>query len=146
LRQIEKMAGSVYQVEPPVGAIEYLLLNGRLLVIFDGLDELLDTSYRQQISANIESFSRSYPATPIPVTSREVGYDQVPLDPDFFEAFRLAPFDEPQVADYVEKWFRRDTGLSDGERAVKRESPQWQPPWGRLNRSRDGTRLRDHGH
>lgn len=56
LQFIETTANSKYQVQPPRGAFEYFLLNGRAVVIFDGLDELLDTSYRQEISSDVECF------------------------------------------------------------------------------------------
>lgn len=47
LQYIEMKSNADYQVAPPSGAFEYLLLTGRVIVIFDGLDELLDTSYRR---------------------------------------------------------------------------------------------------
>ena len=81
LQFIEVTASSKYQIEAPPGAFEYLLLNGRALVIFDGLDELLDTGYRQEISSDIESFCTLYPSVPVLVTSRVVGYEQAPHRP-----------------------------------------------------------------
>lgn len=106
VQYIETKANSDYQTPPPSGAFEYLILTGRVVVIFDGLDELLDTSYRREISSDIELFCNLYPSVPVLVTSREVGYDQAPLDPEKFEVFRLAPFDENQVREYVTKWFK----------------------------------------
>ncbi len=44
LNFIEGRASSDYQIDPPSGAFEYMLLNGRAMVLFDGLDELIDTS------------------------------------------------------------------------------------------------------
>ena len=37
------------------------------------------------------------------VTSREVGYEQAPLDETRFIAYRLAPFDNQQVEEYAKK-------------------------------------------
>ena len=34
-----------------------------------------------------------------------MGYEQAPLDQDKFKVFRLEPFTDGQVADYVNKWF-----------------------------------------
>jgi hypothetical protein len=51
---IERVANSSYQIQPPPRAIEYMLLNGRGAVIFDGLDELLDTASRKEIASDIE--------------------------------------------------------------------------------------------
>ncbi len=116
LEFIEIEAKSHYQLPaPPKGTFEYLLLNGRALVIFDGLDELLDTSYRQEISNDIESFCHLYPSVPVLVTSREVGYEQSPLNEEMFEVYRLASFDEGQVQEYVEKWFN----VAYGDRSLK---------------------------
>ncbi len=122
LQFIEAMANSKYQVQPPPGAFEYLLLSGRVLVVFDGLDELLDSSYRQEISYDIESFCTLYPAVPIIVTSREVGYEQAPLDENNFEIFHLAPFDDDQVREYVKKWFTADADLTSEQQNQKVEA------------------------
>lgn len=105
LEFVEQTAASKYQVQAPAGAFEYLLTSGRLLVIFDGLDELLDTSYRLEITGDVESFCNLYPAVPCVVTSREVGYDQAPLDPEAFTTYRLESFGDGQVEAYARKWF-----------------------------------------
>src|SRR6202035_550787 len=105
LEFIETIANSDYQVRPPRNAVKYLLMNGRAIVLFDGLDELLDTSYRQRIASDIESFCRTFPSVPVLVTSREIGYLQAPLDESMFDVVRLAPFNTEQVQDYVKKWF-----------------------------------------
>lgn len=105
LQFIELKANAIYQVQPPPSAFEYLLLNGRAVVIFDGLDELIDTSYRQEISNDIESFCNLYPSVPVLVTSREVGYEQAPLGGKRFQVFHIAPFNGSQVEEYVRKWF-----------------------------------------
>lgn len=122
LQFIETKARSDYQVEPPLGAFEYLLRNGRAIVIFDGLDELLDTNRRQEISKDVESFCTRYPSVPVLVTSREVGYEQAPLDERSFEVFGLNPFKEEQVQEYVTKWFNSDTDLTTEQRNQKTES------------------------
>jgi hypothetical protein len=116
---IASQASYRYQLQPPVGAFEYLLLAGRAIVIFDGMDELLDSSYRREITGDIESFCRSFPSVPVIVTSRQVGYEQAPLDPRRFESFHLAPFGEREVLDYAEKWFSLDSHLAPDECSQK---------------------------
>jgi len=116
---IETTASSKYQLNPPDGAFEYLLVTGRAMVIFDGLDELLDTSYRQEISGDVESFCGLYPTVPVLVTSREVGYEQAPLDGSQFDCFRLADLSEGQVQEYSGKWFSLDSDLSAVEQNQK---------------------------
>lgn len=98
-------ANSNYQVEPPRNCFEYLLLCGRAVVFFDGLDELLDSAYRQEISGDIDAFCNLYPAVPVVVTSRRVGYEQAPLDSRTFDTYFLSDFNDDQVREYVEKWF-----------------------------------------
>ena len=119
---MELQSKSDYQIKPPTGAFQYLLLNGRAVVIFDGLDELLETSHRQKITNDIEAFCNLYPSVPVLVTSREVGYEQAPLSEERFEAYRLAPFNEHQITEYVTKWFLVDEELSPTQRAHKTES------------------------
>jgi hypothetical protein len=108
---------SKYQLpfKRPSDAFEYLLYNGHLLVIFDGLDELLDPRQRREIVRDIESFCNLYPSTPVLVTSRVVGYEKAPLDPSVFEVFRIAPFEEVMVQDYAGKWFAYDPDLTSDE-------------------------------
>src|SRR5205814_1009873 len=78
----EYLAGlcrSPYQVPPPRDALEYLLLNGRAVVIFDGLDEVFDIGARTNAIEAIHGFAHRYPNTPVLVTSRGVGYGEFPL-------------------------------------------------------------------
>lgn len=121
---IESEVTSKYQLpqEAPSGAFEYLLHNGHLLVIFDGLDELLEPSYRREISKDIVLFCNLFPSVPVLVTSRVVGYEQAPLNPDNFETFHLASFTDKQVSEYVNKWFNNDTSLIPDERKRRAEA------------------------
>lgn len=112
---LTQLVNSRYQTPVPDGAIEYLLLNDRAIVIFDGLDELLDTSYRREISQDVESFANLYPSTPLLITSRVVGYDQAPLDATEFDVYYLSELSEAQVAEYVNKWFALDEQLTATE-------------------------------
>jgi NACHT domain len=117
---IKSRAASRYQIEPPDSAFEYLLHNGRLLVMFDGLDELLDTTYRREISGDVEAFCAKYATTPVLVTSRAVGYREAPLDEEVFRTFRLTEFGDRQVETYAQKWFAvADRDLSKDERVEK---------------------------
>jgi NACHT domain-containing protein len=119
---LEVRARASFQFEVPEGGFKYLLSTGRLLVIFDGLDELLDTSYRQEIRSDVESFGRRYPATPLIVTSREVGYSQAPLEPEVFSMIRIAEFDGDRVSEYAAKWFALDKELTPKEQSAKATS------------------------
>ncbi|MEI2650151.1 MAG: NACHT domain-containing protein [Dermatophilaceae bacterium] len=102
---VEERCAALYQCKPPEGAIEHLLLSGEALVIFDGLDELIDTSLRREVTQRVELFSERYPLCSALVTSRRVGYDQAQLDPRMFDTFVLGGFDADDVSEYVKKWF-----------------------------------------
>jgi NACHT domain len=116
---IEDTLATLYQTPPPDGFVEGLLLTGRAIVIFDGLDELLDTSRRREVSERVEQFSSAYPLTPILVTSRVVGYDQARLDEEQFTCYRLGGFDNDKVAEYIGKWFSYHDGTSKAECGTK---------------------------
>lgn len=102
---IRSTVNARYQLEPPATVIEYLLSTNRAVVIFDGLDELLDTTYRAEVSADVQSFASLYPSLPVLVTSREVGYDQAPLPSSTFPSYRLAQFTDEDVFEYARRWF-----------------------------------------
>lgn len=114
LDYFEHWARTSYELDVPDGAFVHLLERGHLLVIFDGLDELLDTSRRRDVRDQVESFCRRFARTPVLVTSRIVGYDDAPLDQDTFDVYRLGDFDEERVALYANKWFAYD-GADESE-------------------------------
>jgi hypothetical protein len=113
---LEMLCRTPYQINPPKGAIEYLLLNDRALVILDGLDELTDTSLRRDVVQAVEGFAYRYPTTQILVTSRRIGYDEAPLDADFFPVLQLMELSDSQVSSYAENWFLLDEGNTLAER------------------------------
>ncbi|WP_319461253.1 NACHT domain-containing protein [Micromonospora sp. RTP1Z1] len=103
-------------VNPPPDALEYLLLNGRATVIIDGIDELGDSSYRQSFAQLVDGFAHRYPLARVIATSRVVGYPDAPLDSDLFPTVDIAPFNETQVNQYANRWFRLDTTLGADQR------------------------------
>ncbi len=120
---IEHTLETFYQCPAPPGLADLLLLTGRAVVIFDGLDELLDTARRADVTTRVEQFGVEYPLAPALVTSRLVGYDQARLDDRQFTCYRLGGFADAQVAEYARKWFgpgHRGTG-GRGRRVPNRE-------------------------
>lgn len=118
---IEHNLETLYQSPAPRGLVERLLLTGRAVVIFDGLDELLDTSRRRDVSERVEQFCSAYPLTPVLVTSRLVGYDQARLD-EQFNCYRLGGFGAREVAEYAGKWFASQEGFTPAEAEAKAKS------------------------
>ena len=103
---------SFYQCPAPAGTVERLLLSGQALVIFDGLDELADTTRRSEVTSIIERFCTEYPLARVLVTSRLAGYEQAQLDDRQFTRYRIDGFDDRQVTQYVQRWFAQEDGLS----------------------------------
>lgn len=114
---IENRLRTFYQCSPPHGLLNRLMLAGNALVIFDGLDELIDTSRRADVSAIIEQFSIEYPLAQIFVTSRIVGYDEARLDEKQFSILTIRQFGKEQVEEYIRKWFKLEPAFSPEDAA-----------------------------
>lgn len=82
-----------------------LLRSGRIFVLFDGLDELIDTRLRREVRERIESFVSAFPSVRSIVTSRRIGYPEAPLDAKMFRLISIDPFSDEQVRQYVDRWF-----------------------------------------
>lgn len=92
-----------------INTIEYFLMSGKALVVFDGLDEILNLNLRQEIVSNIESFCRRFPSITVLITCRIVDYRSVQFDYEQFSTFHINPFDFWQVEEYADKWFKINT-------------------------------------
>jgi hypothetical protein len=115
VNHIARTLETLYQCTAKPNAIERLLLTGRALVIFDGLDELVDTSRRRDVSDRVEQFCSAYPLTPVVVTSRVVGYEEARLDDRQFTCYRLGGLDKKRISEYVSKWFSAQENFTPAE-------------------------------
>lgn len=79
-----------------VAFVDFLLNVGQAVIIFDGLDEILDVSMRREIASKIEEFSLVHPNCPALATSRIVGYNDAPL-PYEFRVFTLSRFNDAEI-------------------------------------------------
>ena len=75
---------------------------GEAVVIFDGLDEVLDIGARARMAELIEQFAHAYPSCPILVTSRLVGYREAPLNSEF-AIYGLDRFNDDEIGKYSSK-------------------------------------------
>jgi hypothetical protein len=90
---------------PPEGFVEYYLSKQTSLSIFDGLDEVISPSDRKEMRNMIEAFATKPYGTRIVVTSREVGYDEAPLDVNRFLHLRLMPLQGSQIEIFIRNWY-----------------------------------------
>ncbi|MFB8126884.1 NACHT domain-containing protein [Streptomyces bacillaris] len=116
LQYLEQLCRSPYNVEPGTDLVEYALSSGRAFIIFDGLDELIDTSLRRKVVDLVESFAHKYPMAPILVTTRKVGYEEAPLNEALFTPVQLGQLDDDDVRAYAEKWFALDDTVERNRR------------------------------
>ncbi|MGW5578878.1 NACHT domain-containing protein [Micromonospora chokoriensis] len=107
-----------YQVAFTRAEASFLCSSGRLLLIVDGLDELLDLQDRVSVRDSVEAFVSLFDKCRLIVTSRVVGYSQAPLNPDLFSKGVIKPFDVAQVASYASKWFTMDDELNRFQRDI----------------------------
>lgn len=119
---LEAVCREPCNLEPPAGAVEYLLRNGRAAVLLDGLDELVDQSLRTRVVRLVEGFAYLYPLTPIVITARAVGYEAAPLDAGLFRTLTLEDFDDDQVGEYARRWFTLDEATDARDRATLAEN------------------------
>jgi len=121
LDYIDDQAKRKLELAPlPRAAFERLLVSGRALLIFDGLDEVLDRTERIKIRDRVESICRHYPDCQVFVTSRIVGYREAPLEASLFNVASILPFAPEQVSQYAEKWFRLVEHLSSAAESQAR--------------------------
>lgn len=83
------------------------LAEGRVLLLIDGLDEIADQPTRVRFSQEIEQTAARYPAARILVTSRIVGYRDMPyrMGADF-EHTVIAPLSPEEKNDFAARWIR----------------------------------------
>ncbi|WP_328335138.1 NACHT domain-containing protein [Kribbella sp. NBC_00382] len=89
-------------IESREGAVEAALREGRLLILFDGLDEVARNSQTQVINL-IKDFSSEWHQTKIIVTCRAAVYTGQ-LSPDFAQTVTITDFDDAGIRRLLAKW------------------------------------------
>jgi predicted NACHT family NTPase len=84
------------------------LKNHKTVVMFDGLDEVLDDAVRENVVTDIINFTTDYPKVRVLVTSRIVGYEQQRqrFRNANFREFMLQDLDIEQIKDFVTQWHK----------------------------------------
>ncbi len=94
-----------FQLKIPEEAISDALALGRLLLIFDGLDEVADSTDRQSLATRIQMLGRLFPLSSVLVTARRVGFLASYFDNRMFAVNELDQYNDAQIREYVGKWF-----------------------------------------
>ncbi|WP_327001022.1 HEAT repeat domain-containing protein [Dactylosporangium sp. NBC_01737] len=91
----------------PKASLEaYLRDDGRAVVVFDGLDELFDPAFRENVTRQIAGFAAAYGMVRVVVTSRVIGYRKSLLAQAGFAHFTIDDLDEDQIEQFTRAWYR----------------------------------------
>lgn len=113
---LEQVAADPYNLTPPSQAVDYLLRNGRAIVLLDGLDELVEPDLRRKVVQLVDGFVNRYPLVPVIVTARRIGYTDAPLDRRFFATGTITELNDNQVEAYAHHWFALDDSTPELDR------------------------------
>ncbi|WP_205525471.1 NACHT domain-containing protein [Pyxidicoccus trucidator] len=85
----------------------YLKEEGRVLFIFDGLDEVFQPEERDEVAREIAGLGVQYPQARVLVTSRHVGYRRKILTDAGFRHYSLQDLSPQQTREFLDAWFSR---------------------------------------
>lgn len=78
----------------------------RIIVFFDGLDEIEDKHLRTTVAKSIEQFAVAHNGIRVWVTCRSALYcPDVKLSDSLFTHYQLAPLDRKEARGFIEKWY-----------------------------------------
>ncbi|MBD2084680.1 HEAT repeat domain-containing protein [Coleofasciculus sp. FACHB-542] len=96
---------------------------GKVLVMFDGLDEVFDPAKREEVITDIHRFTNDYRKARIIVTSRTIGYKPQRLRDAQFRHFMLQDLELEQIEDFLYRWHEL-TFTDEALKVSKRERLQ----------------------
>ena len=96
---------------------------GKVLVMFDGLDEVFDPAKREEVITDIHRFTNDYPKARVIVTSRIIGYKPQRLRDAQFRHFMLQDLESDQIEDFINRWHEL-TFTDEADKVRKRERLQ----------------------
>jgi NACHT domain len=94
-----------YLTEPTEQLLADLLSTGWVLLIVDGIDEILDQTQRRKIVGELKTLAQKFPFTPIICTTRRTGFEVSLFDANVFRITNLDQYTDGQVAEYAKRWF-----------------------------------------
>jgi hypothetical protein len=85
--------------------LDRYLKEGKVRVLFDGLDEIFDRQLRSEAIMEIIDFISQYPLAPVWITSRIIGYNPERLFHAGFRHFKIRDFNEEKIEEFIDKWY-----------------------------------------
>lgn len=83
-----------------------------IMIFFDGLDEIFDSTDKFNIKLEIEALHEVYPNFASLTTSRLIGYEEAKLNDEFVE-YKILKFNTDQIKEYLIKWYDKEDELED---------------------------------
>ncbi|GAA3839553.1 hypothetical protein GCM10022243_02410 [Saccharothrix violaceirubra] len=99
-------------------AIVDLLSSGGAVVLFDGLDEIVEPTARARAVDRFRTFTTRFPDARVIVSSRIVGYDDTELGLAGFDHHTLLDFGLREITEFVPRWYRHYTVENDDRDAA----------------------------
>lgn len=95
-----------------------ILNNKKILMLFDGLDEIFHVNDKIKIKHDIENFLLIHKNSKGIVTSRNIGYEDIKMNKIIFTEIKIMDFDNSKIKEYVRKWYKeneKDKGMPKKE-------------------------------
>lgn len=90
-----------------INFLDYYLETAQAIILFDGLDELPDSNFKQLVRNRIKSLITTFPGNTIIVTSRIVGYENpFRFDDKEFNHYKVAKLRLPEMQQFVQDWYK----------------------------------------
>ncbi|NEO49710.1 MAG: NTPase, partial [Moorea sp. SIO4A3] len=103
--------------------LHHQLKAGKVLVMFDGLDEVFEPGKREDVITDIHRFTNTYPKVRVIVTSRVIGYKPQRLRNAQFRHVMLQDLESEQIQTFIEHWHEL-TFTNQADKDRKRERLQ----------------------
>jgi hypothetical protein len=103
----ENIAADFSMADVSIAFLEYYLESGQAILLFDGLDELPTSSFKQKIRNRIRNLTETYPGNTTIVSSRVYGYeDAFRFDDREFAHHRVAKLGLAEIKQFVRDWYQ----------------------------------------
>ncbi|MDX3245411.1 NACHT domain-containing protein [Streptomyces sp. ME18-1-4] len=89
----------------PLSVLGRLLDEGRVLLVFDGLDEIFDPKFRAETARRIAGFAAHHEHCRVIVTSRVIGYQRQTLDGAGFAHYMIQDLDTLRIHEFARRWY-----------------------------------------
>lgn len=106
VRYLKNLLTEEYSINFNEDEITEILSSDRIIMFFDGLDEIFDVTDKISVRNDIENFGRNFEKARIVVTSRFIGYEEARMNQEEFNEYHILKFSNEQIEEYVNKWYK----------------------------------------